>query len=50
MKIILQSEAKNISANQLAKNQQELINLFERISRFFTDNYRISYFIDRKDC
>ncbi|MDJ0632943.1 MAG: hypothetical protein QNJ34_07110 [Xenococcaceae cyanobacterium MO_188.B29] len=36
MKILLQSEANSISAKQLKKNQQELINLFEQISRFFT--------------
>ena len=44
MKILLQSEAKNISASKLAKNQQELINLFERLSRFFTSINLHMYF------
>ena len=50
MKILLQSEANSISASQLERNKQELINLFERLSLFFTNNSRISYFIERKNC
>ena len=50
MKILLQSEAKTISNSKILKNQQELINFFERIHRFLTStNYHWRYILKLKE-